>query len=63
MQFRAGIKKSSTWWIGWLVDLPGVSAQEKTRKELLASLKIGAEDLLNTPFEPKEEEELVGIEV
>lgn len=24
---------------------------------------IGAEDMLNTPFEPKEEEELVSIEV
>lgn len=63
MQFRAVIKKSDDWWIGWLVDLPGVNAQEKTRKELLDSLKIGAEDMLNTPFEPKKEEELVPIEV
>ncbi|MCK9377066.1 MAG: hypothetical protein M0P73_13065 [Syntrophobacterales bacterium] len=46
-------KKSGKWWIGWLVDLPGVNAQEKTREELLESLKIGAEDMLNTtvPFE------------
>jgi len=48
MKFRAMIKKSDTWWIGWLVDLPGVNAQEKTREELLESLKIGAEDLLSS---------------
>ncbi len=63
MQFRAVVKKSNGWWIGWLVDLPGVNAQEKTRKKLLESLKIGAEDMLNTPFEPKKEEELVPIEI
>ena len=48
MKFRAMIKKSDNWWIGWLIDLPGVNAQEKTREELLESLKIGAEDLLST---------------
>jgi predicted RNase H-like HicB family nuclease len=53
MKFRALIKKSGNWWIGWLVDLPGVNAQEKTREKLLESLKIGAEDMLSTavPFE------------
>jgi len=63
MQYRAVIKKSNGWWIGWLVDLPGVNAQEKTREKLIESLKIGAEDLINTPVEPKDEEELVKIEV
>ena len=63
MEYRAVIKKSGDWWVGWLVDLPGVNAQEKTRKELLQSLKIGAEDMLNTPVEPEDEEELVKIEV
>lgn len=63
VQYRAVIKKSDDWWIGWLVDLPGVNAQEKTKKELIESLKIGAEDMLNTPFEPMDKEELVSIEV
>ena len=63
MEYRAVIKKSGEWWIGWLVDLPGVNAQEKTRKELIDSLKIGAEDMINTPVEPQGEEELVRIEV
>ena len=63
MKFRAVIKRRGDWWIGWLIDLPGVNAQEKTRQELVESLKVGAEDMLMTPFEPKEEEELVSIEV
>jgi predicted RNase H-like HicB family nuclease len=63
MEYRAVIKKSNDWWIGWMVDVPGVNAQEKTKKKLLESLKICAEDMLNTPLELKEEEELVKIEV
>jgi predicted RNase H-like HicB family nuclease len=63
MEYRAVIKKTDGWWIGWLVDLPGVNAQEKTKKRLLESLKIGAEDLLSLPIETKDEEELVKIEV
>ena len=45
------------------MDLPGVNAQEKTKKELIESLKIGAEDMLETPFEPEKEEELLTIEL
>lgn len=54
MKFRAVIKQSEGWWIGWLVDLPGVNAQEKTREELIESLRVGAEDMLETevPFVP-----------
>ncbi len=54
MKYRAIIKKADDWWIGWLLDLPGVNAQERTREELLASLKVGAGDMLATeiPFEP-----------
>jgi predicted RNase H-like HicB family nuclease len=63
MQYRAIIKKSDDWWIGWLIDLPGVNAQEKSKDSLIESLKIGAEDMINAPFEPKDEEELIKIEV
>jgi len=54
MKYRAVIKRSEEWWIGWLIDLPGVNAQEKTREELLESLRIGAQDMLATdvPFIP-----------
>ena len=54
MKYRAVIKKSGEWWISRLIDLPGVNAQEKTREELLESLRIGAEDMLamDVPFVP-----------
>ena len=63
MKYRAVIKKSDEWWIGWLVDLPGVNAQEKSKKELLESLRIGAEDMLDTevPFEPGAEMTTIDI--
>ena len=53
MKYRAVIKRSDEWWIGWLVDLPGVNAQEKTREKLIESLRIGAQEMLATevPFE------------
>ena len=46
MRYRAVIKKSGTWWIGWLIDLPGVNAQEKTKKELVKSLIMGAQETI-----------------
>jgi len=47
MEYHAHITRSGGWWIGWLVDLPGVNAQEHTEEELLESLKSGAEDMLD----------------
>ena len=57
MKYRAVIKKKGEWWIGWLIDLPGVNAQEGTRAKLMESLRIGAEEMLLTeiPFEPGSE--------
>jgi hypothetical protein len=43
--------------------LPGVNAQEKTREELLESLKIGAEDILTTDAPPIPEAQMTMIEV
>ena len=63
MKFRAVIKKSGRWWIGWLVDLSGVNAQEKTREKLVESLRVGAEDMLEAPVELGGEEELIAIQV
>ncbi len=47
MDYRAVIQRVDDWWIGWLIDLPGVNAQEQTREELIESLKIGAEDIID----------------
>lgn len=54
MRYRAVVKKEG-WWVGWLIGLPGVNAQEKTKSELLESLKLGAQEMLATEidFEPE----------
>jgi len=63
MNLRAVIKQEDGWWIGWLVDIPGVNAQERTREKLLESLMIGFEDLVQTEVELPDETELVPIPI
>jgi len=43
--------------------LPGVNAQEKTKEELIESLRVGTEDMLDTevPFEPDAEMTTIDI--
>jgi predicted RNase H-like HicB family nuclease len=36
--YTALIKHVDDWWIGWVQEVPGVNAQERTKDELLASL-------------------------
>ncbi len=38
--YTALIQQSGDWWIGWIEEIPGVNCQEKTREELLDTLKI-----------------------
>lgn len=63
MKRRAVIKESEGWWIGWLVDLPGVNAQEKTRDRVIASLQIGAQDMLATDVPFESGAEMIAIEI
>lgn len=44
--YTAVIQKSEGWWIGWIQEVNGVNCQERTREELLVSLKSGLEDIL-----------------
>ena len=37
--YTAVTKQDGEWWIGWIAEIPGVNCQERTRDELLASLK------------------------
>ena len=37
--YTAVIKQDGLWWIGWIEEIPGVNCQEKTRDELILSLK------------------------
>lgn len=63
MRYRAIIKKSDNWWIGWLIDLPGVNAQERTKEKLIESLKIGAKDMLLTDVEFEPGAQMTTIEI
>ena len=63
MKYRAVVKQSGGWWIGWLLDLPGVNAQEKTRERLIESLRIGAEDMLHTDVEFQPGAQMMTIEI
>lgn len=44
--YTAVIQKSDGWWIGWIQEVNGVNCQERTREELLVSLKSGLEDIV-----------------
>ena len=63
MKYRAIVQEKNGWWIGWLVEIPGVNAQEKTREELIESLRLGAEDMLETECDVPEGAQLETIEV
>jgi predicted RNase H-like HicB family nuclease len=38
--YTAIVKREGDWWIGWVEEVPGVNAQERSREELLASLGV-----------------------
>ncbi len=38
--YTAITKRDGDWWIGWIEEVPGVNCQERTKKELLESLKV-----------------------
>jgi predicted RNase H-like HicB family nuclease len=44
--YTAIIKQDGDWWIGWIEEIPGVNCQEPTREELLETLKITLQEVL-----------------
>lgn len=38
--YTAVISQEGSWWLGWVEEVPGVNAQERSRDELLASLRL-----------------------
>ena len=45
-QYTAIIKQDGDWWIGWIQEVPGVNCQERTRDELLETLRITLGEML-----------------
>jgi len=38
--YTVAVKLDGPWWIGWVEEVPGVNCQERTREDLLNSLRI-----------------------
>jgi predicted RNase H-like HicB family nuclease len=38
--YTAIVKQDGDWWIGWVEEVAGVNCQEKSRDELIQSLKV-----------------------
>ncbi|MBI2946862.1 MAG: type II toxin-antitoxin system HicB family antitoxin [Verrucomicrobia bacterium] len=39
IDYTAIVKQDGDWWIGWVEEVPGVNAQERTKEELMNSLR------------------------
>jgi predicted RNase H-like HicB family nuclease len=42
------VKHSDPWWIGWIEEIPGVNCQERTRAELIESLRVTLREALES---------------
>ncbi len=45
--YTAVIKQDGDWWIGWVEEIPGINCQEKTREELIETIKITLREALD----------------
>ncbi len=44
--YTAFIRQSEGWWIGWILEVRGVTCQERTKSELLDTLQITLREIL-----------------
>ena len=45
-EYAAIVKEDGDWWIGWVEEVPGVNCQERTREELMESLRVTLKEAL-----------------
>jgi len=38
-EYTAVVRQEGDWWIGWIEEIPGVNCQERTREELMETLR------------------------
>lgn len=38
-EYTAILKQDGDWWFGWVEEVPGVNCQERTKADLLTSLR------------------------
>jgi predicted RNase H-like HicB family nuclease len=44
--YTAIVKQDAGWWIGWIQEIPGVNCQERTKEELVESLRVTLHEAL-----------------
>lgn len=38
--YSAVVKQEGSWWIGWIEEVPGINCQERTRTDLIETLRV-----------------------
>ena len=46
-EFTAIMKQSGEWWIGWIEEIPGINCQERTREDLIETLRLTLKEALD----------------
>jgi len=39
-EYKAVIKQEDGWWYGWIEEVPGVNCQERSKEDLLETLRV-----------------------
>ena len=60
--YTAIIQRDGDWWIGWIEEVPNALAQERTREELINSLKEVLKIMLEVNREQARERAVPGYE-
>ena len=58
--YTAVVKQDNGWWLGWIEEVPGVNCQEKTRPQLIETLKVTLREALE--FNRNEAKDAAGID-
>jgi predicted RNase H-like HicB family nuclease len=67
-EYTAIVRQAGEWWIGWIEELPGVNCQERTREELIDTLRVTLREAVDfnraearNAAGPEFEEELIAV--
>ncbi|HEV2884780.1 MAG TPA: hypothetical protein VGW36_07980 [Pyrinomonadaceae bacterium] len=58
--YTAVIKQDNGWWLGWIEEVPGVNCQEKSRDDLIETLKVTLREALE--FNRNEAKDAAGVD-
>ena len=47
-EYTAVVKQDGDWWVGWIVEVPGVNCQESSREELMESLRTTLSEAIDS---------------